>query len=154
MTNIEKLRENLLRGSLRYNSGIILTDALDSWKLDPICLQLHAFQIDFYTLLSKRILPNSKVFPFDEMDLVEGLREICQNASAQPVAMVLNLDLALAKLDQEAISRFWFNYSRLHPFSPTAVVAIIPINSLEIRPVGQDYDQWIDWKRLATWNVS
>lgn len=149
MTNIENLREVLLRGSLKYKFGVILAAEIDSWKLDILCMELNAALVDFHELFSRRIPDSSNVVPYDEKDLLQNLKEICQATTTQPIAMIINLDLALAKLSSDAISSFWYNFATLAPMSPTAVVVVIPTKSIEIHPVGQELDQWKRWGRLT-----
>lgn len=149
MKALDDLKETLSQKALRFRTGVLVEEHVDRGSLDPVALRLQAFVIDYHELVSSRLLNESRVLPLDAQDILKDLRDVANSEGPSPVGLILNVDLALAKLSQTDVAEFWDGFSRLKPFAQTAVVVAIPAAAASVQPVGQTLSAWKDWGRIA-----
>lgn len=149
MNGIDELREVLMRQALRFRTGVLLHDRVDRDSMDPFALQLQAFILDYHEVISSRLTSQTRVVTIDHLDIIDDLRKVASSEGPSPCSLVLNMDLALAKLGKAEISAFWDSFSQLQPFGLTAIVLAIPAAAASVQPSGQSLASWKEWRRIA-----
>lgn len=149
MKALDDLKETLSQKALRFRTGVLVEERVDRDSLDPLALRLQASVIDYHQLVSSRLLNESRVLPLDAQDILKDLRDVANSEGPSPVGLILNVDLALAKLSQADVAVFWDGFSRLEPFAQTAVVVAIPASAASVQPTGQTLNSWKAWGRIA-----
>jgi hypothetical protein len=149
MKSLIDLKNTLNLNAPRFRTGLLLQERVNREELDAAAMRLQAFVIDYHQVVSSRLSTEAQVVPLDTPGILNDLRTIANSEGNAPIGLIINLDLALAKLSPAEIALFWDGYSQLQPFAQTAVVVVIPTAATSVQPIGQAFIDWKAWGRVA-----
>lgn len=149
MVAVDQLRSVLTKEALRFRTGLFVAERVDRQSVDSIALRLRGTVCDYHQVVTSRLSLGSRVVPIDPVEVLRDLKTLACQSGPSTVVVILNLDLALAKLSHGSIESFWDSYAQLAPFSPTVLVSVLPTKATTIRPSGRQLEAWTEWGRIA-----
>jgi hypothetical protein len=141
---------NLIRANvLRIRTGLWLAPAALLGQERNEAARLMVDAVDLREVLLQRLPVNSRFIGLTDQKLIELLDEVTEQEGQSDCALVYNLDILLARLQQKEIRYFWQYVIEFMPHRSRALLLKMPASANELLPMEGQFNLLAREHRLA-----